>query len=54
MNQKNYWRSFNELAQTREFRTRQANEFPAGGDEIEMDGVSRRAFMGIGSALSQA
>ncbi len=54
-NGRKYWRSMGELNDTPEFREFLEREFPAGAQEIEMDGVSRRNFlqlMGASMALA--
>lgn len=43
---KKYWRSFNELAETDEFRDIVEHEFPAGADQM-LDPVTRRSFMKV-------
>jgi len=55
VNGKKYWRSLDEIAGTPEFRDRLKREFPAGADEFEAGGVSRRSFiklMGASTALA--
>jgi molybdopterin-containing oxidoreductase family iron-sulfur binding subunit len=47
MNGKRYWRSLDDLAGSREFREGAAKEFPEGAEELVLDGVSRRSFMGL-------
>ena len=50
-----YWRSLGELDDTPEFRGWLEREFPAGAQEMEMDGTSRRQFlklMGASMALA--
>ena len=50
-----YWRSLGELHDTPEFRGWLEREFPAGAQEMEMDGTSRRQFlklMGASMALA--
>ncbi len=50
-----YWRSLDELNDTPEFRGWLAREFPAGIEELEMDGLSRRSFLQLmGGSLALA
>jgi len=50
-----YWRSLEEQADTPEFREWLEREFPAGANEMEMDGVSRRNFLQLmGGSLALA
>jgi molybdopterin-containing oxidoreductase family iron-sulfur binding subunit len=44
---KRYWRSLDDLASTRQFRESSAREFPEGAEELALDGVSRRSFLGL-------
>ncbi len=44
---KRYWRSYDELAETPEFRETLRKEFPAGAEELEVSGVGRRSFLGL-------
>ncbi len=48
-NEKNYWRSLQELADTDEYRSQLENEFPAGIEEPS-DGLTRRRFLQVMSA----
>ena len=41
------WRSLSDLGSTPAFKAQTHREFPEQADEIEMDGVSRRQFMGL-------
>jgi molybdopterin-containing oxidoreductase family iron-sulfur binding subunit len=47
MSEKHYWRSLDALADTPETRVMQTREFPEGADELEVDPVSRRSFLGL-------
>ncbi|HEY6112212.1 MAG TPA: TAT-variant-translocated molybdopterin oxidoreductase, partial [Chthoniobacterales bacterium] len=50
-----YWRSLQELSETREFREWLEREFPAGASELSEDEWSRRDFlklMGASMALA--
>ncbi|NOZ73972.1 MAG: TAT-variant-translocated molybdopterin oxidoreductase [FCB group bacterium] len=48
-----YWRSMNDLSQTKEFRTFVENEFPEG--TVDLDGLSRRSFLSLmGASLALA
>jgi molybdopterin-containing oxidoreductase family iron-sulfur binding subunit len=44
-----YWRSLDEVAETKEFQEMLHREFPAGASEWE-DGVSRRSFLKMAAA----
>jgi MoCo/4Fe-4S cofactor protein with predicted Tat translocation signal len=48
-NDRNYWRSLEELADTDEFRTQLENEFP-GGVDAPVSGMTRRRFLQVMSA----
>ncbi len=48
-NDRNYWRSLEELADTDEFRTQLENEFP-GGIDAPVSGMTRRRFLQVMSA----
>ena len=55
VNGKKYWLSLDQIAGTPEFQDRLKREFPAGADEFEAGGVSRRSFlklMGASTALA--
>ncbi|MGB8355454.1 MAG: TAT-variant-translocated molybdopterin oxidoreductase [Chthoniobacteraceae bacterium] len=55
LNGKKYWLSLDQVAGTPEFQDRLKREFPAGADEFESGGVSRRSFiklMGASTALA--
>ncbi len=45
-NGKEYWRSLNELSETKEFQDIVEHEFPAGADQL-LDPVTRRGFMKV-------
>jgi MoCo/4Fe-4S cofactor protein with predicted Tat translocation signal len=50
-----YWRTMGELNDTPEFRGWLEREFPAGIDELETDGLSRRSFLQLmGGSLALA
>ncbi|TVR03359.1 MAG: 4Fe-4S dicluster domain-containing protein [Deltaproteobacteria bacterium] len=50
-----YWRSFDELANTAEFRDEASREFPANADVFEFDPISRRKFLGVmGASMAMA
>jgi molybdopterin-containing oxidoreductase family iron-sulfur binding subunit len=50
-----YWRSLEEYAQKPEFQDWLEREFPAGAQEMEMDGLSRRNFLQLmGASLALA
>ena len=50
-----YWRTMGELNDTPEFRGWLEREFPAGIDELETDGLSRRSFLSLmGGSLALA
>ena len=52
---KKYWRSLDQLANTPQFKSWLEREFPAGADEFNAGGVSRRSFlklMGASTALA--
>lgn len=47
MNGKTYWRSFGERDGNTAWEAEAAREFPENADEMTLEGVSRRAFMGL-------
>lgn len=52
---KTWWRSFDELANTAEYREAVDREFPANADVFEFDPVSRRKFLGLmGASMAMA
>ena len=49
-NGRRHWRSLEDLAQTPEFVEGMQREFPAAADELQLDPVDRRGFLGVMSA----